>query len=147
MQVAQSPRGQSNENWSGCRPARSSGARTGSSNTHGQIPPTPSVIIVTGCAPDGLVGNSCTTCDTIFPQSRFLGVYKLLNFSIFGFLRTASTHTPSDGGPYVARQGDHSPRSEDHPFFQSVAPESTWAQFWRAFWVINQVVWAPHHTT
>jgi hypothetical protein len=38
-----------------------------------QIPPSPSMSIVTGCAPDGLVANSCTARGAIFPQIDFWG--------------------------------------------------------------------------
>jgi hypothetical protein len=55
---------------------------------------------------------------SIFSRNRFSGVYKLLNFSILCFLRRASTYTTcSDGGPYVVRQGGHSPRTQDYPVF------------------------------
>jgi hypothetical protein len=66
--------------------------RTTCAGTHGQIPSPPTVSITIGCTPDVLVD-----------RNRFFGVYKRLNFSILGLLRTARHTHPVHMGDRTLR--------------------------------------------
>jgi hypothetical protein len=66
---------------------------TGCVGTHGPIPSPPTVSMTNGCGPVGLV-DSRSRARCKFSRNRFCGLYKLLNFSIFRFPRTSTTHTP-----------------------------------------------------